>query len=142
MKTFFTLLAGFLLFSSSVFAQGLNKMEPQQFWDTNIQSILDNDMEKVVSQSHFPMTTFNGDWSEEEFMDGYDLIFDELFLAELQKQTFRDIQAFEEGGGMMTYMVVVTTVTEYEGEVYENSTLLSFKKFDGEWKLYDIGVAG
>lgn len=142
MKTFFVLLAGFFIMSSSVIAQEINKIEPQQFWETNIQAILDSDVDKVVSQAHFPMTTFDGDWSEEPFIDAFDMLFDEAVLAELKTQSFRDIQPFEGNGGEMTYMVVIATETEFEGELYESVTLLSFKKFDGEWKLYDIDMAG
>ncbi len=142
MKIFFVLLAGFFIMSSSVIAQEINKIEPQQFWETNIQAILDSDVDKVVRQAHFPMTTFDGDWSEEPFIDAFDMLFDEAVLAELKTQSFRDIQPFEGNGGEMTYMVVIATETEFEGELYESVTLLSFKKFDGEWKLYDIDMAG
>jgi hypothetical protein len=142
MKTFFTLLAGFLIISSSAIAQGIDKLEPQQFWDTNILALIDGDVEKVVSQSNFPITTFDGDWSEEAFIDAFEILFDRTALAELKTQSFRDIQPFEESGGKMTYMVVITTLTESDGEVYESSTLLSFKKFGGEWKLFDIDMAG
>ncbi len=142
MKTFFALLVGFLIMSSSLIAQEINKIEPQQFWETNIQAILESDVDKVVSQSYFPMTTFDGDWSEEAFIDAFDMLFDKAVLVELKTQSFRDIQPFEGNGGEMTYMVVIATETEFEGEFYESVTLLSFKKFDGEWKLYDIDMAG
>ncbi|MCJ8291973.1 MAG: hypothetical protein HRT58_18995 [Crocinitomicaceae bacterium] len=142
MKTFFTMLAGFLLISSSVFAQSLNKVEPQQFWETNIQAILNSDLDEVVSQSYFPMTTFEGDWSKKDFINSFDMLFDESILAALRDQSFRDIQAIESSPGEITYMVVIITYTEMEGETYESATILSFKKFDGEWKLYDIDMAG
>ncbi|PHR30805.1 MAG: hypothetical protein COA38_09700 [Fluviicola sp.] len=142
MKTFFTMLAGFLLISSSVFAQSLNKVEPQQFWETNIQAILNSDLDEVVSQSYFPMTTFEGDWSKKDFINSFDMLFDESILAALSDQSFRDIQAIESSPGEITYMVVIITYTEMEGETYESATILSFKKFDGEWKLYDLDMAG
>lgn len=142
MKTLFTMLAGFLLISSSVFAQTLKKVEPQQFWDTNIQAILGSELDEVVSQSHFPMTTFEGDWSKKDFINSFDLLFDKSILAALRDQSYRDIQPIESSPGEITYMVVITTYTEVEGETYESVTILSFKKFDGEWKLYDIDMAG
>ena len=142
MKTFFTLLAGFLLMSSAVSAQGINKIEPQQFWETNIQAILDSDIDEVVSQSHFPMSTFEGDWSRKDFINSFDMLFDESILASLKNQTFRDIQPIEDYPGEITYMVVIVTYTEMEGEMFESATILSFKKFDGAWKLFDIDMAG
>lgn len=142
MKTFFTLLTGFLILSSNALAQGINKIEPQQFWETNIQAILNGDVEEVISQSHFPMSTFEGDWSKNDFSDAYDILFGEAELAELRTQTYRDIQPVEYEPGEMTYMIVIVTETEIDGEVYESATILSFKKFDGAWKLYDIDMAG
>ena len=142
MKTFFTLLSGFLLLSSSAIAQSVNKIEPQQFWETNIQSIIDGDIDAVVSQSYFPMSTFEGEWSKNDFMDAFEVLFDETTLAELRSQTYREIQPVEYNPGEITYMVVIVTETEIDGEYYESATILSFKKFDGVWKLYDIDMAG
>lgn len=142
MKTFFTLFTGFLLVSSSAFAQSLNKVEPQQFWDTNIQAILNSDLDQVVDQSHFPMTTFEGDWSKKDFINAFDILFDESILDALRDQTYRDIQPIEDSPGEVTYMVVIVTYMEEDGEIYESATILSFKKFDKEWKLYDIDMAG
>lgn len=142
MKTFFTLLVGFLLVSSNTFAQGINKTEPQQFWETNIQAILDGNVDEVVSQSSFPMSTFEGDWKKNDFIDAFEILFGAAELAELRSQTFRDIQPVEYEPGEMTYMVVIVTETEEDGEYYESATILSFKKFDGKWKLYDIDMAG
>lgn len=142
MKTFFSLLTTVLLLSSTSFAQSINKTEPQQFWETNIQAIIDGDVDKVVSQSHFPMTTFEGEWKKKNFVDAFDILFDESAIEELSSQNYRDIQPLEDSPGKMTYVVVITTVSEFEGEVYESSTILSFKKFEGEWKLYQIDMAG
>ena len=124
------------------FSQSINKIEPEQFWETNIRAILDSNIDEVVSQSHFPMATFEGDWSKNSFIDAFEILFDESVLASLSSQTYRDIQAFEDGPNKVTYMVVIVTETEYEGEFYESATMLSFKKFDGEWKLYQIDMAG
>ncbi|MDG1333467.1 MAG: hypothetical protein P8P74_14115 [Crocinitomicaceae bacterium] len=142
MKTFFTLLTTVLLINSSSFAQSINKTDPQQFWDTNIQAIVNGDVDEVVSQSHFPMTTFEGEWSKKDFTDAYEILFDETAIAELSSQTYRSIQPLEDGPNNVIYVVVITTVTEFDGEVFESSTILSFQKYEGEWKLYQIDMAG
>jgi hypothetical protein len=142
MKMILTICAAFLLFGSSVQAQTLNKVEPQQFWETNIQAILDQDLDLVVSQSHFPMSTFEGDWKENDFRDAFEILFDETTIAALQSQTYRDIQPVEYEPGEITYMVVILTEMEVDGEMFESATILSFKKFDGVWKLYNIDMAG
>ena len=142
MKTLFMLSAIFLLVSTTAFGQSINKTEPQQFWDTNIQAILNSDVDEVVSQSHFPMTTFEGDWSKKDFIDAFDILFDESVLESLKAQNYRDIQPVEYSPSEVTYMVVIVTEMEMDGEIYESATILSFKKFDDEWKLYDIDMAG
>ncbi len=122
-------------------AQSLNKTEPQQFWDTNIQAILDEDVDAVVEQAYFPMSTFEGDWSKRDFKNSFDVIFDRSVLEALGKQTYRDIQATNGTDGL-TYKVVVMTYTEIDGELYESATMLYFQKFDDEWKLFKIDMAG
>lgn len=142
MKILFSLFIGFILVSPSTYAQGINKTEPQQFWETNIQAILESNVEEVVNQSHFPLNTFEGEWSENDFVDAFEILFSEVELSELRSQSYRDIQMFEDEDGATIYMVVILTETEIEGEYYESATILSFKKFDGQWKLYDIDMAG
>lgn len=142
MKTFFTLLSAIFLLNSASYAQSVKMPEPQHFWATNIQAIIDGDVEEVISQSHFPMSTFEGDWSKNSFSDAFDILFDASAVENLKSQSFRDIQAMEDSPGVMTYVVVITTVTEIDGEIYESATILSFKKFEGEWKLYNIDMAG
>lgn len=142
MKTLFTPLTFLLLLNSSSFAQSINKTEPQQFWDANIRNIISYDIDAVVEQSHFPMTTFEGEWSKKEFKDAFDILFDGEAISVLDLMTYRDIQPLEDGPNNVIYVVVITTETEYEGEVYESSTILSFQKYEGEWKLFQIDMAG
>ena len=142
MNTFFTLLTAVFLLNTTSFAQGINKTDPQHFWETNIQAIMNGDVDEVVRQSHFPMTTFEGDWSKKTFIDAFEILFDESALEELSSQSYRDIQPMEDSPGNMTYVVVITTSMIIDGETVESSTILSFKKFEGEWKLYNIDMAG
>jgi hypothetical protein len=142
MKTFFTLLAAIFLLNTTSHAQSVKKPDPQHFWDTNIQAIIDGDVDQVVSQSHFPMSTFEGDWSKNSFIDAFDILFDESAVEALKLQNYRDIQAVEDSPGVMIYIVVITTEMEIDGEIFESATILSFKKYEGEWKLYNIDMAG
>jgi len=142
MKTLFTLLSAFLLMTSLSVAQSINKTGPQQFWETNIHAIIDGDVDQVVEQSYFPMSTFEGDWKKREFIDAFDILFDESAVEALKNQSYRDIQSVDDGTGNREYIVVITTEMEIDGEILESATILSFKKFDGEWKLYNIDMAG
>ena len=142
MKTFFTLLAAIFLMNTTSHAQSVKKPDPQHFWDTNIQAIITGDVDQVVSQSNFPMSTFEGDWSKKSFVDAFDILFDKSSVEELKSQTYRDIQAVEDSPGVMIYRVVITTEMEIDGEIFESATILSFKKFEGDWKLFNIDMAG
>ena len=142
MKTFFSVLSAIFLLNSGAYAQSVKKPDPQHFWDTNIQAIIDGDVDEVISQSHFPMSTFEGDWSKNSFSDAFDILFDASAVENLKSQSYRDIQATEDSPGVMVYIVVINTVTEIDGEIYESATILSFKKFEEEWKLYNIDMAG
>lgn len=139
-----TLIASTILFlmSSMAFSQSVDKVEAQAFWETNIQAILNENVDEVVSKSHFPMSTFEGDWTKDDFIDAFEILFGISELTELKTQTFHDIQPVEYEPGEIEYMVVIVTETEIDGELYESATILSFKKFDGVWKLYAIDMAG
>lgn len=128
--------------SSMAFSQSVDKVEAQAFWETNIQAILNENVDEVVSKSHFPMSTFEGDWTKDDFIDAFEILFGISELTELKTQTFHDIQPVEYEPGEIEYMVVIVTETEIDGELYESATILSFKKFDGVWKLYAIDMAG
>ncbi len=130
-----------LFIGSCANAQSINKTEPQQFWDTNIQAILNEDVDIVIEQSVFPMTTFEGDWSKKDFRDAFPAVFDDATLEALGKLTYRDIDASNDGDGL-TYTVAIMTYMEIDGEVYESATILSFRKFEKEWKLFNIDMAG
>ena len=142
MKTLFSLLTIVLLMNANAFAQGIKRTEPQEFWETNIQAIISGDVDQVVKQSYFPMSTFEGDWSEEDFIDAFDILFDESTIAALPSMTYRDIQTPDEGSRNLEYILVVSTSTEIDGELYESALILSFSKIEGEWMLYHIDMAG
>lgn len=130
-----------LFMGSFANAQSINKTEPQQFWDTHILAILDKDVERVIDQSIFPMETFEGEWSKKDFRDAFDIIFDATTLEALGNQSYRDIDSYDDGDGLV-YTVVISTSTEIDGELYESALILSFSKFDKDWKLFKIDVAG
>lgn len=142
MKTFFALFIVLLFVTTTTFAQDANENDQKDLWETNIQAILSGDVETVVSQSYFPMTTFEGEWDKAYFLEAYDIIFDASVLAQLSELSYEDIQLVENETEDPSYMIVIATATEIDGELYESATILSFKKFDGAWKLYAIDMAG
>lgn len=141
MKSFFILFVTTLFIGSSVNAQEIDLDQADAFWNSNIQAILDGDVAKVVTQTNFPLTTFEGDWTEEEFRSNFEVIFDEVTLADLASQDLTDIQVVEDEEGL-TYMIVLLTTFEIEEEFYESATILSFMEIEGDWKLYRIDIAG
>ena len=141
MKLAYTFLL--LLFIAPIaLAQEIDKDEAEDFWEDNIQAILDLDKEKVMTQTNFPLNTFDGDWDQRAFESGFDLIFNEDLIADLKYQSVRDIQSVEYEPGEITIILDIFSVTEIDGEEFESATILSFKKFEGSWKLYDIKMAG
>ncbi len=141
MKSFLLLLLASFSVSSTVHAQDLDLDEADAFWKSNIQAILDADIEKVMDQTSFPLTTYEDDWTEEDFRDNFELVFDEMVLADLAAQDLTDIQVVEDEDGL-SYMVVIYTVIGIDEDFYESATILSFTKMDDDWKLYRIDVAG
>ena len=141
MKLAYTFLL-LLVIAPITLAQEIDKDEAQDFWEDNIQAILDLDKEKVMTQTNFPLNTFDGDWDQRAFESGFDLIFNEDLIADLKYQSVRDIQSVEYEPGEITIILDIFSVTEIDGEEFESATILSFKKFEGSWKLYDIKMAG
>lgn len=141
MKLAYTFLL-LLVIAPITLAQEIDKDEAEDFWEDNIQAILDLDKEKVMTQTNFPLNTFDGDWDQRAFESGFDLIFNEDLIADLKYQSVRDIQSVEYEPGEITIILDIFSVTEIDGEEFESATILSFKKFEGSWKLYDIKMAG
>ncbi|MFT5860875.1 MAG: hypothetical protein ACI865_002991 [Flavobacteriaceae bacterium] len=141
MKLIYTFLL-LLAIAPASSAQEVDEDEAEIFWEDNIQAILDLDKEKVMSQTNFPLSTFDGDWDSKAFESGFDLIFNEDLIAQLKYESVRSIQPVEYEPGEMTYMLVILSSTEIDGEQFESATMLSFKKYEGSWKLYRIDMAG
>mgnify|MGYP006893244393 CR=1 FL=1 len=141
MKTLLSLSFLFLL-GCTTFAQSVKKVEAQLFWETNIQSFLDGDLDAVVEQTEFPIAMFDEDLDEELFRENFPFLFDELTLEALAAQSYRDIQILDEDPSELIYMVSIYTETQMEDEILESMTMLYFKKFEGKWKLFQIEIAG
>ncbi len=128
----------FISVSQFSFSQLSDEEEAEIIWETNIQAILDLDKKKVLSQTVFPLNTYKGVWNRSTFISDFDFIFNTDLLKDLKYQDVRDLQPSEEESGELAFILIVMTFTEIDGEDFESSTIFSFKKFEGDWKMYNI----
>lgn len=125
------------VFSLSVGAQESDKEKKQLFWNTNIAPIVSGDMEKVLSQTHFPLEVKRSkreNLTREKFKAQYKSFFTPYVTEQLKSGSINDIDAWTmEGDAGPTYMLVCS-----QSEESEAVFVFCFKEFDGQWKLYLI----
>lgn len=138
----FVVLIGLMLSLLNVRAQNIDPIEAKTFWESNVQKILEGDKNTVADQTHFPLNTFRGKMERAEFLENFEDLFSEDVLKDLSRQGPSDIQPVEYDPGVVTYMIVTILETEVDREVMESAVVLSFKKYDGAWKLYSVDIAG
>lgn len=132
----------FLLLSCVTFGQEIDPVEAQLLWETNITAILEENHELIVDQTEFPLNTFYGDLTSEEFRTSMNDFFTQEVLEDIRQQTPADFQVVVNADGITAYMLVIMTTTITEDGEFESATILSFKKELNGWKLYHIDVAG
>ena len=141
MKSILVLFIGVLFFSPSVNAQDLDSDEGVDFWAYYISPILQYEVDQVVNQASFPLETYEGDLSEEEFRDLFPVIFDETTMESLSYLDYTAVQVlgYDE---YTVYRITILTEFEMDGEYYETATILSFRQENGNWKMFSIDIAG
>ena len=141
MKSLFVLLAAVFLSSAPLNAQDLDTDEGVDFWAWYISPILQYNVDEVIRQSSFPLATYEGDLSEEEFRELFPVIFDETTLETLSYMDHNSIQVlgYDE---YTVYRVTIYSEFEIDGEYFETATILSFKQEFGAWKMFRIDIAG
>lgn len=118
-------------------SQEADKAEMHRFWDSNITNIVNNDVEKVLAQTHFPLEIRRGKkevLAREKFKLQYKTFFSPYVVEQFKTGSVADIDAWEmEGDSGPTYMLVCAQSAETEAVF-----VFCFKQFDGQWKLYKI----
>lgn len=141
MKSLFVLLISALCVSAPVKAQDLDTDAGVQFWAWHISPILQYDVDEVIRQSSFPLSTYEGDLSEDEFRGLFTTIFDETTIEALSylDHTVIQVLGYDE---YTVYRITIFSAFEIDGEYYETATILSFKQEYGLWKMFRIDIAG
>jgi hypothetical protein len=121
--------------------------------DNNIHEIIALDEEKIIEHTAFPVA---GSWgyilnlddpesvTDEDFTHNLkDIFTDEVRLA-LRQKTYNDlVHNMDENNELNFIVQIVSTYTMEDTEkMMESMMLLYFKKFEGQWKLFQIELAG
>ena len=131
----------FTLFPVALFAQLSEGEEMKQFfWNSNIGNIIEMDKDSVLFQTQFPLEVDKvgkkEEWTKDQFKKKLSVLFDSAVREQLSKDTYSSIEAWtREDETGPTYMIVV-----YPGDEEFNVMVLSFKQFDGDWKLFQIDL--
>ncbi|TNF48546.1 MAG: hypothetical protein EP305_05260 [Bacteroidetes bacterium] len=151
MKTL--LITAFLLLNGFTFSQKADLNTVKTFWETNIYEIIILDQEGIEKHTHFPV---EGSWgyildledpestTDEDFTHNLKEIFTEEVRVALRNKTYNDLVHHTDENGELNFIVQVMMTTQLEDsdEVMESMMILYFKKFEGDWKLFQIELAG
>lgn len=112
----------------------------QLFWNSNIGNIIEMDMDSILLQTRFPLEVDRlgrkEKWTKEQFKAKVPILFDSGVLEQLGKDTYSSMEYWTyEDETSPTAMIVL-----YPGNEEFNVVVLSFKQFDGDWKLYRIDM--
>ena len=143
-----------LLCLSNSFSQKLEYNVIVAFWDSNIKAIVDFDSTKIIAQTNFPLEGSWGyaigletepeEWTKTDYTTNLESIFTEELRTILREKTYNDLTHYaNEAGEIQLIINLISYYTDIETqETYESSTILFFKKFNNEWKLFSIEYAG
>ncbi len=142
----------FCLIISVVFGQKTDLETVKKFWDTNIVEIIRLDQESIIEHTHFPVSgswgyvmELEGDaetWTKEDFISAIPAIFNEELREKLQKENYNSLVHHIDEVGNLHFILQLNFETITSDGVFESTTLLYFKRFDGVWKIYQIEYAG
>ena len=153
MKTLLLITAILLCFSNS-FSQKLERNVVVAFLESNVMAIIDFDSTKIVAQTNFPLEgswgyaigleTEPAEWTKSDYTTNLESIFTDELRTLLREKTYNDLTHYTNDTGEIQLIInLMSYYTDIETqETYESSTILFFKKFDNEWKLFSIEYAG
>ena len=139
MKSLFFILVATCCIGFSVKAQEVDFYQARAFWSSNVLPIIDGRLEMVVKQVNFPLTTYLGEWTEEQFRANYATLFDDESIEDLSSQDFTNMKIVEDENGF-SYLVGIIKLREIDRQLFSNMTVLYFRKFDCDWKLYRVDL--
>ena len=143
-----------LLCLSNSFSQKLERNVVVAFWESNIKAIVDFDSTKIIAQTNFPLEgtwgyaigleTAPEEWTKTDYITNLESIFTEELRTLLSEKSFNDLTHYVNDIDEIQLIInLMSNFTDIETqETYESSTILFFKKFDNEWKLFSIEFAG
>lgn len=131
-----------ILVSNLSYSQEIDPVEAQLLWENNITAILEENHELMMDQTIFPLNTFYGELTPDDFRSSINNIFTQEVIEDIRKQTPNDFQVVINDEGITAYMLVVLTTTVTEDGEFESATILCFRKEMNTWKLFHIDAAG
>jgi hypothetical protein len=152
MKT--TLIIAFTLLTSISFSQLVPKAELEQFWNSNILSILKIDKEAIIAQTNLPLDGAWGymvddlsepeSWTQELYSNNLEKIYTEEIRIAMRSKTINDLAHFttDEGETALLLSIMIETYDKESDMTFESSYMFFFKKIDGNWKLFKMDIAG
>ncbi len=152
MKT--TLIVAFTLLTSISFSQLVQKTELDAFWNSTILPIVKIDKETIIAQTNFPLEGAWGymvddlsepeSWTTELYSNNLEKIFTDEIRISMRSKTINDLAHFttDEGETALLLSILIETYDKESDMTFETSYMYFFKKFDGNWKLFKIDIAG
>ena len=152
MKT--TLMIAFTLLTSISFSQLVPKAELEQFWNSNILSMVKIDKEAIIAQTNFPLDGAWGymvddlsepeSWTQELYSNNLEKIYTDEIRIAMRSKTINDLAHFttDEGETALLLSIMIETYDKESGMTFESSYMFFFTKIDGNWKLFKMDIAG
>lgn len=137
-----------LIASLAAFGQTTTDEDLKKIWETNVQPIIDLDVEAIMATTQFPL---EGDWyeqidpeafdgTEEMFAENLETIYTEYVRNYLSEKDYNSLSVMGDEDWTVVTLLVVLSVDE-EGWT-ESSMGFDFEWVDDQWLLVGISYIG
>ncbi len=143
------LLIAFIFAGTFAFSQTTEDEDLQKIWQTNIQPIIDLDVETVGDHTQFPL---GGEWymaidpeaeegTKEMFLENFEMVFTEDVREELSEMDYNKLSVM--GGDDWTIVTLLIMLeTEMDGEIFESMMSFELEWVDDKWMLTSVNLMG
>lgn len=136
----------------SLKANTIDTLELKKFWNDCMFPIMNLDKNRLKQIVNFPLAGDWGhliglnkpeeQWTEKEFYNHLQKLFYPEYLDKLKKQTYKDINVYQQDDGEINLLVTVHFEKRIDNVKTESSTILRFRKINNRWMLYVFIHAG
>jgi hypothetical protein len=141
-----------ILFIVNGYSQRADLKTVQDFWNANIVEIINLKNSEIIEHTNFPLEGSWGyaidyeseesSWTSDLYKNNLSKVFTSELRNALSEMNYNQLVHHTDENGELNFILQAFLTTNVDGDTFESSTILYFKKFDGIWKLFKVELIG